>query len=51
MKPWRGWAMVKNGRIVTICKAPSVYGTKRDVMLDKEDEDYAVRVEIREVRK
>lgn len=50
MKPWRGWAMVKDGQIVTIYKAPSVYGTKRDVLLDKEAKDYAVRVEIRKIK-
>lgn len=53
MKRFVGWAHVgSDGRIVTICKAPQVYGTKRDVELDmdKERGDTARRVEIREMK-
>ena len=52
MKPFRGWAIVwPDGKIVVYCKAPSVYGTKRDCIQDAPDEACtARRVLITEVK-
>lgn len=54
IKPFYGWAHVgPDNKIVTIFKAPQVYGTKRDVLLDMDADlgDTARRVIIREVVK
>ena len=53
VKPFYGWAHVgPDNKIVTICKAPQVYGTKRDVLLDMDAEngDRAVRVLVSEIK-